>query len=71
MNIIPFDFDSQTVRTVLIDGKPWFLAADLCRVLDYQNGPEAIRCIEREKVRIEAEVSRRLKATRKPTTRPR
>lgn len=43
MNIIPFDFESQPVRSVVIDGNPWFLASDLCRVLDYQNGPEAIR----------------------------
>lgn len=29
-----FNYGGQEVRTVLIDGEPWFVLADLCRVLD-------------------------------------
>lgn len=34
MNTIkPFDFNGQQVRTVTIDGEPWFVLSDLCSVL--------------------------------------
>ncbi len=32
--LIPFDFEEQAVRVVVIDGEPWFVAADVCRVLE-------------------------------------
>jgi len=32
-SITPFDFDGQSVRVVTIDGEPWFVLADLTRVL--------------------------------------
>ncbi|GLS43733.1 BRO-N domain-containing protein [Methylobacterium brachythecii] len=28
-----FDFNTHTIRAVTMDGDPWFLAADVCRVL--------------------------------------
>jgi prophage antirepressor-like protein len=43
MNIVPYLFDTHTVRTVVIDGAPWFFARDICEILEYSNGPEAIR----------------------------
>lgn len=30
------------VRTVLVDGEPWFVAADVCRVLEIANHKDAI-----------------------------
>jgi anti-repressor protein len=33
-DLMPFTYEGATVRTVLIDGEPWFVLADLCRVLD-------------------------------------
>ena len=33
-SIIQFDFHGTEVRTVTIDGEPWFVLADLARVLD-------------------------------------
>ncbi|OCI31080.1 phage antirepressor KilAC domain-containing protein [Oerskovia enterophila] len=33
-DLTPFDFDGQAVRVVTIDGEPWFVLADLARVLD-------------------------------------
>lgn len=28
-----YDFEEHAVRTVMRDGEPWFVAADVCRVL--------------------------------------
>lgn len=47
--IIPFQFESREVRTLLIDDQPWFCAADVCAVLDYANGRQAIQKNCREK----------------------
>lgn len=35
--IIPFSFGTQQVRTLLIDGLPWFVAADVCASLAIGN----------------------------------
>lgn len=38
MNAVqPFDYQGREVRTLLIDGEPWFVLADLCKVLDLSN----------------------------------
>ena len=37
MNIIPFDFEKHNVRVVMIDGVPWFVAADVCEALTIDN----------------------------------
>jgi len=40
--IIPFDFEENAVRVVLRDGEPWFVAVDVCRVLDISNPRDAV-----------------------------
>lgn len=37
-----FDFDSLVVRVYLINGEPWFVAKDVCTVLDIANSRDAI-----------------------------
>lgn len=37
-----FDFNGDDVRTVMIDGEPWFVLADLARVLGITRRPSAI-----------------------------
>lgn len=32
--VTPFEFEGAPVRVVTLDGEPWFVLADLCRVLD-------------------------------------
>lgn len=32
-----FDYDGAAVRTIVVDGEPWFVLSDLCRVLDISN----------------------------------
>ncbi len=49
MNIIPFSFDTHAIRSIMIDGEPWFHAADTANALGYANTAEAIReHVERE-----------------------
>lgn len=36
-NIKAFDYNGQEVRTVEMNGQPWFVAADVCRVLEISN----------------------------------
>ena len=37
-----FDFEEQPVRILDQDGEPWFVAADVCRVLDLSNPRQAV-----------------------------
>jgi anti-repressor protein len=37
-----FDFETQQVRTVIIDSEIWFVASDVTRILGYVNGKQAI-----------------------------
>lgn len=39
--IIPFDFEEQAVRVIMRGEEPWFVAADVCRVLEHSNSREA------------------------------
>ncbi|GAB4270885.1 MAG: hypothetical protein Kow0013_23360 [Pararhodobacter sp.] len=36
-DLIPFDFEINAVRVVMIDDAPWFVAADVCRVPGHRN----------------------------------
>jgi BRO family, N-terminal domain len=38
-----FDFRGASVRTVMIKGEPWWVAADVCAVLEIENSRDAIR----------------------------
>lgn len=37
MELIPFSYGDRPVRVVKIDGEPWFVLSDLCKVLDIGN----------------------------------
>jgi hypothetical protein len=40
--LIPFDFEEHAVRVIMRDGEPWFVAVDVCRVLEHTNPTMAI-----------------------------
>ncbi|MFD4932676.1 phage antirepressor [Peribacillus butanolivorans] len=40
--LIPFQYGTTPVRTVVIDGEPWFVLADLCKVLGLARGASQI-----------------------------
>ena len=37
-----FKFENKNVRTLQIDGEPWFVGKDVCNVLGYQNPSKAL-----------------------------
>ncbi len=41
-NIIPFSYNSKQVRTIIKDGEPWFVAKDICDILEISNSRDAI-----------------------------
>jgi prophage antirepressor-like protein len=43
--IVPFAFNGAEVRTVLIDDKPWFIAADVAKILSYRDAANAVRTL--------------------------
>jgi hypothetical protein len=51
--IIPFDFEEQAVRVVMRDDEPWFVAADVCRVLEIQNATDAIKRLDEDEVTLD------------------
>ncbi|MCT4554668.1 MAG: BRO family protein [Pelagimonas sp.] len=44
--IIPFDFEDTPVRAVMRDGVSWWVAADVCRVLEIGNSRDALSRLE-------------------------
>lgn len=32
-----------TIRTVIIDGEPWFVATDVCKILEIKNTTDALK----------------------------
>ncbi|MBZ3666650.1 phage repressor protein [Pseudomonas monteilii] len=47
-NVIPFNFREQQVRTLVIAGEPWFVAADVCRVLEVGNTTQAVQALDED-----------------------
>lgn len=47
-----FQYSGQQVRTVLVDGEPWFIAADVTRALGLSNGRDAISRLDQDGVGI-------------------
>jgi len=45
-DLIPFDFDGHAVRVVLRDQEPWFVAKDVCGVLEVGNARDAVQRLE-------------------------
>lgn len=40
--ITPFNFKNKNVRVIQKDGKPWFVAKDLCLILGIKNVSDAL-----------------------------
>ncbi|WP_278911601.1 phage antirepressor [Deinococcus wulumuqiensis] len=43
-----FQFDASVVRTVMVDGQPWFVAADVALILGYQTTKDATRVLDED-----------------------
>lgn len=50
-----FNFEQREVRVVMKDGEPWWVAKDVCDILELSNPSEALKCLdddERNTLRI-------------------
>lgn len=64
--IVPFDFETQPVRVHHRDGAPWFVLADVCRVLEHSNPSMAAKLLdddERDALSITDPIGRAQEAT--------
>jgi anti-repressor protein len=46
-----FNFDGSPIRTVMIKGEPWFVAADVCEILGIENVGNALSRIKKDDIR--------------------
>ena len=47
-DILPYDFEDELVRVVLIAGDPWWVATDVAKILGYRNAPDMVRNLEED-----------------------
>lgn len=40
-----FSFDGREIRVIMIDGEPWWVAADIAKALGYRDGPAGVRML--------------------------
>lgn len=45
-NTLTFSFSTQALRVVMIDGEPWFVAADVCGALSHSDTSMAVRRLD-------------------------
>ena len=48
--VASYDYHSQQVRTLLIDGEPWFVAKDVCGILELGNVGQALTRLDEDEV---------------------
>lgn len=52
MSLVVYNFESQEVRTVEIEDKTWFVARDICQVLEMTNVAMAVEPLEKDEKMI-------------------
>ncbi|WGM00540.1 BRO-N domain-containing protein [Arsenophonus nasoniae] len=45
-SVIPFSFENYSVRIIVIDGQPWFVAKDVCKVLELTNPRMSLQALD-------------------------
>lgn len=57
LNVVPFSYEGKSVRTIQINGEPWFVAKDVAEMLGYINTRDAIskHCKGGSKMRLPSE----------------
>ncbi|BCZ39817.1 TPA: hypothetical protein K8J16_001150 [Serratia marcescens] len=46
INSVEFDFESQNIRTVIIENEAWFIAEDVCRTLKLSNPSMSLKSLD-------------------------
>ncbi len=44
--LIPFNYQNHQVRTIVINKEPWFVAADVCAVLEISNPSDTVKRLD-------------------------
>jgi prophage antirepressor-like protein len=44
--ILPYDFESETIRVVMLEDDPWWIASDIASILGYRNAPDMTRSLD-------------------------
>lgn len=47
-NLIPFNYEDKQVRTITKDGQPWFVAVDVCNILEIGNPTQALTRLDED-----------------------
>ena len=50
--IIPFSFEDRAVRVHVLNGEPWFVAVDLCAILELANVSQAIARLDEDEATL-------------------
>ena len=45
-DLVPFNFGDRQMRTIDIDSAPWFVAVDVCAILDIDNARQAVSYLD-------------------------
>ncbi|WP_239003985.1 phage antirepressor [Nocardia panacis] len=48
VDLMPFIYEGAQLRTIVIDGEPWFVAADACRMLDLRDTSSALKMVDED-----------------------
>jgi len=48
--LIPFSYQGNEVRSILLEGEPWFVAKDVCKILDIANTTDAVSRLDSDEV---------------------
>lgn len=48
-----FEFNSNQVRVIILDGEPWVVAMDVAKILDYNHCPHMLDLVDDEDKRVE------------------
>jgi prophage antirepressor-like protein len=51
-NLSRFEFNSSEVRVLTIDGEPWFVAKDICAILNIDNASQALGRLDEDEKRV-------------------
>lgn len=49
-NLMPFDFNGAPIRVVILNEEPWFVAKDVCSVLEHSNSRMAVSRLNEDDV---------------------
>lgn len=61
-----FTYEGQQVRTVVVDGEPWFVAADVCSVLEIGNPTQAMTRLDDDERTLISNEGRQINAVSEP-----